>query len=77
MSTNKSSLVGERWQKLKILNADFELSGSGDVLAFRELDEEQVGDEQAGTRMDDEGCPQRRQRPDPHQRKDMTAFTAK
>ena len=57
MSTFTSSCIGECWQKMKIMNAEFEQSESGDGLRSRGAREERVRDEDAGSRMDDEGCP--------------------
>jgi len=77
MSTFRSSFIGECWQKVKIMNAEFEQSESGDGLRSREAGEERVRDEQACSRMDDEGCPNGRQQPDSRQRKHTPAFTTK
>lgn len=57
MFTFRSSLIGECWQNMKIMKAEFEQSESGDGLQSRKAGEERVRDEQASSRMDDEGCP--------------------
>lgn len=77
MFTLRSSFIGECWQKMKIMKAEFEQSESGDGLPSRKAVEERVRDEQASSRMDDEGCPNVRQHPDSRQRKHMIAFATK
>jgi hypothetical protein len=77
MFTFRSSLIGECWQKMKIMKAEFEQSESGDGLQSRTAGEERVRDEQASSRMDDEGCPNPRQQPDSRQRKYSIAFATK
>jgi hypothetical protein len=77
MFTFRSSFVGECWQKMKIMNEEFEQSEAGDDRRSREAAEERVRDEQAWSRMDDEGCPNGRQKPDSRQRKHTIAFATK
>ena len=77
MFTFRSSLIGECWQKMKIMKAEFEQSESGSGFQFRKAGEERVRDEQASSRMDDEGCPNPRQQADSHQRKHTIVFATK
>lgn len=77
MFTFRSSFLGECWQKMKIMKAEFEQSESGDGLQPRKAGEERVRDEQASSRMDDDGCPNARQQPDSRQRKHTIAFATK
>jgi hypothetical protein len=57
MSSFTSSFIGECWQKMKIMNAEFEQPESGDGLRSRGARDERVCDERARSRMGDEGCP--------------------
>ncbi len=77
MFTFRSSFIGECWQKMKIMKAEFEQSESGHGLQSGKAGEERVRDEQASSRMDDEGCPNARQQSDSRQRKPMIAFATK
>jgi hypothetical protein len=47
----------ECWRRMKVMHASFEQSESGDGTGSRERSEERLRDEQAWSRMDDEGCP--------------------
>lgn len=49
---------------MKIMNEELEQLEAGDDRRFREAGEERVRDEQSCSRMEDEGCPNGRQRPD-------------
>lgn len=60
-------MIGECWQRMKVMNAEFERSETGGRLRSCEPGDEQVRDEQALSRMDDEGCPNDLQKPDPRQ----------
>ena len=64
MSTLRSSFISEYSQKMKIMNEELEQSEAGDDRRFREAGEEGVRNEQSCSRMEDEGCPNGRQRPD-------------
>ena len=77
MFTFRSSLFGDCWQKMKIMKAEFELSESNRGLQSRKAGVGRVRDEQASSRMDDEGCFTPRQQADSHQRKDMIALATK
>jgi hypothetical protein len=50
-----------------VMNTELELSESKEGARSSALREEQVFDEQAMSRMDDEGCPDCRQQGDPRQ----------
>ena len=77
MFTFRSSLIGECWRKMKIMKAEFEQSESGGGLQSRKAGEERIRDEQASSRMDDEGCPNPRQQPDSRRRKPTIVFATK
>lgn len=62
---------------MKILKEELEQSEAGDDRRFREAGEEGVRNEQSCSRMEDEGCPKGRQRPDQRQRKHTIAFATK
>jgi hypothetical protein len=47
----------ECWRKMTLMNTAFEHSESGDGAASRERSEERLRDEEAWSRMDNEGCP--------------------
>ena len=77
MFTFRSSLIGECWQKMKIMKGEFEQSESGGGLQPRKAGEERVRDEQASSPMDDEGCPNARQQADLRLRNHTIAFATK
>jgi hypothetical protein len=77
MFTFRSSFIGDCWRKMKIMKSEFEQSESGDGLQSGKAVKERVRDEQASSRMDDEGCPNPCQRPDSRQRKHTIAFATK
>ena len=52
-------------RRMKGINAEFEQSESSEGPPFSESIEEQVCDEEAWSRMGDEGCPNYRQQRDP------------
>ena len=45
MFTFRSSFIGECWQKMKMIKAEFEQSESGEGLQSRKVGEERVRDE--------------------------------
>jgi hypothetical protein len=51
----------ECWRRMMVMNATFADAELGDGAASRERSEERAGDEEAWSRMDDEGCPNGRQ----------------
>ena len=77
MFTFRNSFIGECWQKMKVMKVEFERSESGGAIQSRKAGEERVRDEQASSRMDDEGCPNPRQQPDSRLRKTAIAFATK
>jgi hypothetical protein len=58
-----SAFFRECWRKMMVMNATFARAELGDGAASRERSEERVGDEEAWSRMDDEGCPNGRHQP--------------
>lgn len=54
-------------RRMKVMHAAFEQSESGDGTRSRERSEERLRDEQAWSRMDDEGCPNGHQEYDSRQ----------
>jgi hypothetical protein len=56
-----------RLRKSKVVSAEFEFSESTEHPRSSKSREEQVWDEQARSRMDDEGCPDSRQQRDQHE----------
>ena len=48
---------------MRVMHAAFEQAESGDGAGSRERGEERLRDEEAWSRMDDEGCPNGRQPP--------------
>jgi hypothetical protein len=55
----------ECWRRMRVMHAAFEHSGDG--ARSRERSEERLRDEQAWSRMDDEGCPNGPPQPHPCQ----------
>jgi hypothetical protein len=47
----------ESWRRMRVMHAVFKHSESGGEEQSQEPSEERLGDEQAWSRMDDEGCP--------------------
>lgn len=74
MFTFRDSFIGECWQNMRIMKAEFEQSESNDGLPSPKAGEERVRDEQASSRMDEKGCPSPRQQPDSRLRKPIIAF---
>jgi len=53
------------WRRMTVMHAAFEHAESGDGAGSRERSEERLRDEEAWSRMDDEGCPNGHQPPYP------------
>jgi hypothetical protein len=52
-----SASFRECWRKMSVMHAAFEHAESGDGAGSRGHNEERLRDEEAWSRMDDEGCP--------------------
>jgi hypothetical protein len=61
-----SAFCRECWRRMRVMNAAFEQAESSSGASSREQSEEQLHDEQAWARMDNEGCPNGHQ-PEPLQ----------
>lgn len=59
---------GERWRRMRVMHTAFEHAASDDSVRPGERSEEELRDEQAQSRMDDEGYPPNG-RQSPHLRK--------
>ena len=75
MFTFRSPFIGECWQRMKVMKAEFEQSESDDGLRSRKAGEEQIRDEQASARMDDDGGRNGREHTDSRQQKHTATFT--
>jgi hypothetical protein len=73
----RRSLIGECWRKMNIMKAEFEQSESGGGLQSPKVGAERIRDEQASSRMDDEGCPNARPTPDSRRRKPTIVLVTK
>jgi len=60
-------MMRECWQRMKVMNAEFEQSETGGCARTREPSKEETRGKQALPKMDDEGCPNNRKQSEPHQ----------